>query len=187
MESHFLFWDKSLFIFINRDLGNAVFDTVCPILRTKETWIPLYLLIAFFAYKKHGKQALLWLVVALLTVLFTDQTAHLFKIIFERQRPCNEASILPSLILRVAHCNNSFSFFSAHAANHFGQSFIFHSLFKNRIISIAFFCWALAISFAQVYVGVHYPSDVIVGALVGIGIGFLFSTLEKRVALYFTK
>jgi membrane-associated phospholipid phosphatase len=101
------------------------------------------------------------LVVALLTILLTDQTAHLFKVLFERPRPCNEASLLSSLILRVDHCNASFSFFSAHAANHFGQAYIYHSIFKNKKASVGFFAWATAIAFAQVYVGVHYPLDVI--------------------------
>lgn len=182
MESALLHWDKAFFVFINRDLGNAVFDFVCPIFRAKETWIPLYLIVAFFTYKKHGKQALIWLGVALVTILLTDQTAHLFKVVFERPRPCNEATLLSSLLLRVDHCSSSFSFFSAHAANHFGQAFIYHSIFKNKIASGGFFAWATAIAFAQVYVGVHYPSDVIVGAIAGIGIGLLCTEIGKGVS-----
>lgn len=181
MESALLAWDKAFFVFINRDLGNAVFDFICPIIRAKETWIPLYIIVAFFTCKKHRKHALVWLGVALITILFTDQTAHLFKVLFERPRPCNEASLLSSLILRVDHCNNSFSFFSAHAANHFGQAYIYHSIFKNRIASIGFFAWAVAIAFAQVYVGVHYPSDVIIGGMMGIIIGVIIIHFKTKV------
>jgi undecaprenyl-diphosphatase len=147
MESALLHWDKTFFVFINRDLGNAVFDFVCPILRTKETWIPLYIIVAFFTYKKHGKQALIWLGVALVTILLTDQTAHLFKVVFERPRPCNEATLLSSLILRVDHCSNSFSFFSAHAANHFGQAFIYHSIFQKQNSLRYFLCLGNGYSF----------------------------------------
>lgn len=181
MESALLAWDKAFFVFINQDLSNAIFDFICPIFRAKETWIPLYIIVAFFTYKKHRKHALVWLGVALLTILLTDQTAHLFKVLFERPRPCNEASLLSSLILRVDHCNNSFSFFSAHAANHFGQAYIYHSIFKNRIASFGFFAWAAAIAFAQVYVGVHYPLDVIFGAISGLGIGAICVKLSKKV------
>jgi undecaprenyl-diphosphatase len=184
MESAILAWDKAFFIFINRDLSNSVLDLLCPIIRTKETWIPLYILVAFFTYKKYGKQALLWLGVALITILLTDQSAHLFKIMFQRPRPCNEASLLSSLILRVDHCNNSFSFFSAHAANHFGQAYIYHSIFKHKIASVGCFAWAFVISFSQVYVGVHYPSDVIVGALFGLCIGFVMILITKKMTYY---
>lgn len=183
MESTILVWDKVLFVFVNRDLSNAVFDVLCPIIRTKETWIPLYILVAFFTYKKYGKPSIVWLGIALLTILLTDQTAHLFKIVFERVRPCNEASLLSSLILRVDHCNNSFSFISAHAANHFGQAIIYHSIFKNKIASFGFFTWASAIAFSQVYVGVHYPTDVIVGAIIGISIGALLSIYGTKLVV----
>ena len=181
MESALLAWDKAFFVFINRDLGNAIFDFICPIFRAKETWIPLYLIVAFFTYKKYGKQALVWFGIALVTILLTDQCAHLFKVLFERPRPCNEASLLSSLILRVDHCNNSFSFFSAHAANHFGQAYIYHNIFKNNKSSVGFFAWATAIAFAQVYVGVHYPLDVIGGAISGLCIGALCVKLSKKV------
>lgn len=181
MDSTVFVWDKAFFVFVNQDLSNSIFDLLCPIIRKKETWIPLYILVAFFTYKKHGKQALIWFGVALLTILLTDQTAHLFKVLFERPRPCNEASLLSSLILRVDHCNNSFSFFSAHAANHFGQAYIYHSIFKNRIASFGFFAWAAAIAFAQVYVGVHYPLDVIFGAISGLCIGAICVKLSKKV------
>ena len=181
MESALLAWDKAFFVFINRDLGNAIFDFICPIFRAKETWIPLYLIVAFFTYKKYGKQALVWFGIALVTILLTDQCAHLFKVLFERPRPCNEASLLSSLILRVDHCNNSFSFFSAHAANHFGQAYIYHNIFKNNKASVGFFAWATAIAFAQVYVGVHYPSDVIIGGMMGIIIGVVIIHFKTKV------
>ncbi len=187
MEPTLIVWDKACFVFVNRDLSNIVFDMLCPIIRTKETWIPLYIVVAFFTYKKYRKQALIWLGIALLTILLTDQVAHLFKVVFERPRPCNEASLLSSLILRVEHCNNSYSFFSAHAANHFGQAFIYHRIFKNRIASVSFFVWATAIAFAQVYVGVHYPSDVIVGGIVGTCISLLVSKYGLKIAARITK
>lgn len=166
--------ENDIFFFINRTIENPVFNFLCPVLRDKRTWIPLYVLLAFMLLKRDSKSGLIWVVVAVLTAVASDQISMLFKNYFERIRPCHDEEILHWLRISV-RCPDSFSFVSAHACSHFAQAFLYHHLFKNKHASILFFTWAFVISLSQVYVGVHYPSDVLAGAVLGLIIGFVMS------------
>lgn len=166
-------FDKALFFFINQGLANPVMDVVCPILREKLTWIPLYMGIALAVYKKYGKLLFPIAVVAVLTILLTDQiSSSLIKPSFQRLRPCNDPALQQQVRLLLSHCGAGFSFVSSHAANHFGLAAFFSFSVGRRPLWIALlFFWAFAIAFSQVYVGVHYPLDVAAGALLGVCIG----------------
>lgn len=166
--------DYQFFQFINTACANPVADVVCPILRNKATWIPLYLLLAFYIYK-HFSTKLLWFILfGALTVLLSDQTAsHIVKPLVHRLRPCNNPDFQNQVRLLVEHCGNGFSFVSAHAANHFALSTFFVLTFPKNKWNNLFYLWAAIISLSQVYVGVHFPADVAGGALLGIAIGAL--------------
>ena len=166
-------WDHDLFIQLNSKWTNPFFDTLMPFMRHSITWIPLYLFILVFVLLNFRTKAFWWIIFFLVTVALTDMTgAKLFKYGFERIRPCNNPAMLEHLRLLV-RCPGGYSFISNHAANHFGMAtflfFTFHHLLKNRLWLA--FLWAGSIGYAQVYVGVHYPSDIAGGMALGIIFG----------------
>jgi len=164
--------DEQFFYFINGDLSNPIFDFVLPLLRNKFFWIPLYayfLYLIFNTFKKRG-----WLVLFgfLFTIAIADNVSNRgFKKNIERPRPCQT---LQDINERV-HCGGGYSFTSNHATNHFAMAFymIMAFGFKHKRAKAALIGWAAAIAFAQVYVGVHYPLDVLAGGVLGALIGWL--------------
>lgn len=175
--------DTKAFLAIHQGTANDFFDVIMPVLRNKLTWVPLYLFFAFFAIRKYKIGGLIVIGLAAGTVLIADQfAASLMKPAFERLRPCNEPNLVDQ-IRNIVTCGSGYSFISAHATNHFALA-VFFSHFFNQIkqakwIFWIFMFWASAVSFAQVYVGVHYPLDVTIGALSGIIIGYLITRLTN--------
>lgn len=176
--------DQQLFIIIHNDLANSFFDGLMPIIRNANTWIPLYAGFIYFIFKKYKIHGLYIFAATLLIVALTDQfSAGFMKPNFERLRPCHEP-ILAEYIRGLIDCGGQYGFISSHATNHFGLAVILSWFFKEsynlRYSSWLFYTWASLISFAQVYVGKHYPGDVFIGALSGIFIGwFILSLLQK--------
>lgn len=161
--------DKELFALINTQWSNAFLDLLLPYWRTKTTWIPLYILLFLIIGKDRGFKIIWVLIVLGLTIALADQiSSEWIKKIVERVRPCNDSS-LPT-VRNLIHCGSGFSFTSSHATNHFAlvmQLFlIFRMTWKTRYF-VALFIWAALIAYAQIYVGVHYPLDVLAGGLLG--------------------
>lgn len=151
-----------------------MFDGLLPWLRNAVFWAPLYLFILVFMLLNFGKKGLIWSITFLCTVAITDLVgAKVFKEGFERLRPCSDPAFSASVRLLLRNCSDSFSFVSNHAANHFGIAtfafFTFRGVFKKW--TYLAFAWALLIGYAQVYVGVHYPLDIVGGALLGMIVG----------------
>jgi len=169
-------WDQWLFIQINNQQSNSFFDSVMPYLRNSFYWAPLYLFLLLFVTVNFKGRGWWWVLFAVMTVILCDFVSS--KIIKEnifRLRPCNEPNIAAWVHVLVGYRPQSSSFTSSHAANHFGMAmFIFYTL-RTRFKKwpVLFFFWAFSISFAQVYVGVHYPIDILSGGLIGILIGYL--------------
>ncbi len=171
-----LTFDKYFFKVINNYWSNTFFDWLMPWLRNSEMWYPLYLFLILFIVINYKKTGWIWLLFALGTVILCDFVSS--KIIKEniiRLRPCNEPDIASWVHVLVGYSPQSSSFTSSHATNHFGMAMFFYLTLKQRFDkwTILFFFWAFSISFAQVYVGVHYPIDIICGGLIGILIGYL--------------
>lgn len=169
--------DQRLFIAIHSDFANSFFDGLMPIIRNAKTWIPLYLVFLFLIFKKHKARGFYILLATVLIVALTDQfSAGFMKPYFERLRPCHEPSIA-QYIRNLIDCGGQYGFISSHATNHFGLAVILSWFFKKsyhfRYATWTFFTWAALISYAQVYVGKHYPGDVLVGALSGLFIGWI--------------
>ena|SRR2546428_6532534 len=173
--------DRKLFIFINSDLSNSFFDWIMPWLRNPLFWAPLYVFMIIFFIKEYKIKGLYLIGFLLLTFAIADYTsASIIKPIFQRLRPCNDVSMAGQINLLV-NCGKGFSFVSSHATNHFAIALFLIGTFGNRWrwVIVASLIWAAAISFAQVYVGVHYPIDVFCGGLLGALIGALVSSLQK--------
>jgi membrane-associated phospholipid phosphatase len=167
-------YDLHAFYFVNLHLQNSFFDFIMPIARNPVSWIPLYAIILFFVIKIYKKQSWKIFVITAINVLITDQlSSSVIKPWIRRLRPCNNPVVSIHMHQLVA-CGSGFSFVSSHACNHFGLALIFIFIFKNYIkwIIPATLFWATLISFAQVYVGLHYPVDVICGGMLGSMIGF---------------
>ncbi|MCU0422107.1 MAG: phosphatase PAP2 family protein [Bacteroidia bacterium] len=168
--------DTVWFLAVNNGLENSFFNMICPFLREPKMWIPLYLILVYVWYKQFGTKAFLLLAIAGVLVGVADQfSANLIKNTFERLRPCNQP-LLKDQVHLLVNCGKGFSFISAHATNHFALAIYVIVLMGNKFKFLYYAAplWAASIAFSQVYVGVHYPFDVICGAIVGSILGFLF-------------
>jgi undecaprenyl-diphosphatase len=175
--------DRSWFLKINTEWISAAGDFIFPILRYPKNWIPLYALLLCYALFKFKWKALPWILFAVICITLTDQiSSHVLKGFFNRLRPCQQPGLREIARLLVDHCPGNASFTSSHAVNHFGiATFFFLTLrpyFKKW--TWLFFLWAAAICYAQVYVGVHYPGDVICGAALGLLLGWIPAFLFKK-------
>lgn len=181
--------DQQLFLLINRDFANSFFDFILPAFRNPFFWSPFYLFIVVFLILNFKKKGLIILGFLLLTFFLSDQiSSHLIKPLVERLRPCNEPSFSNYVRLLVP-CGSGFSFTSSHATNHFAIAFYLIILgfqFKRWLFPVLFF-WAFFISIAQVYVGVHYPFDILCGAILGSTIGIGTSFFTKKFFNFNTK
>ncbi len=176
--------DQQIFHFINHDLANSFFDWLMPILRNAKNWIPLYLFIIVFCIWKFKKAGIVIIVMLALSAGFADFTsASMVKPLVKRLRPCNDPVISKTDTLRINGCGTGYSFPSTHATDHFAMAFFMIFLFRRqwKWIWLWGILWAGSISFAQVYVGVHYPIDVFCGALYGVLVGWLFFLLYRKI------
>ena len=182
-------FDQQLFLKLNGEWTNPVFDFILPYFRDSVFWAPLYIFMLVFVIINYGKKGWLWALGFLCTVAIADIVgAQVIKEGFKRIRPCNDPYIMDQVRLLVKHCSGGFSFTSNHAANHFGiatfVSLTFYSTFRRWMH--LFYLWAFFVSYAQVYVGVHYPFDILGGALLGILAGVLTATVFNKKAGSFT-
>ena len=170
--------DKALFQSVNTGMTNDVFDALIPWLREPVFWAPVYLFIIGFCLFNFGKKGyfiIVFLALAAGTADFVSNTV--IKKNVQRLRPCRALGA-DEVITRV-HCGSGYSFTSNHAANHFAISWylIFLLPAYRRNLKMGLAAWAVAVAFAQVYVGVHYPLDVLSGALLGVCIAYFWSAM----------
>ena len=170
-----LHWDAVLFQFINGSLSNVLFDAVLPWCRERWFWAPLYLFVAVFSWVNFGRRGW-WVVLGIgAAVALADFTSSsLIKKNVQRLRPCNDPAMAAHVHLRVPSCGSGYSFTSSHATNHFAVAVFLVGMFGrlSRRVRPALLLWAGSIALAQVYVGVHYPGDVLCGAALGSAIGW---------------
>lgn len=176
-------WDQWLFIQVNDHQTNPFFDSIMPYLRIAYFWTPLYLFLFLFITSNFRGRGLWWSVIFLCTVSLCDMTSSkLVKESFERLRPCGDPDFFEYVRLLVENCSGTYSFTSSHAANHFGMAtFIFLTLKPviGKWVWLAYL-WAAAIGYAQVYVGVHYPFDILGGAAIGFLFGWLLGVFFNK-------
>ena len=174
--------DFGLFTKINREWTNSFFDHVLPFLRESEIWLPFYLFLLVFALLNYSKQGGWWCVTLGMTAIISDLiSSSIIKPWVGRLRPCMDPVISPYVRMLAKYCPENGSFTSSHACNHLSAAvFIFLTLRHTSNWWGLVFVWAFAISYAQIYVGVHYPTDIIGGFVLGGVIGFLMSLFFKK-------
>lgn len=165
--------DISLFSYINQGLSSDFLDFVLVPIRYEKFWIPFYVFLLVFILMNISKYYWFSLIVIFGTIGTADiVSSHIIKPLVERPRPCHSNSGMENVNFRV-RCGVGYSFTSSHATNHFATATILFLVLGGlrKKWMYLLFLWAGAISFAQVYVGVHYPIDILAGTLLGISIG----------------
>jgi len=148
-------------------------------------WAPLYLALLIFLAIKYKKRFFVILLLLVLGVFFADTgSVKLFKNVFERLRPCHEPALEGLVHIVNGRCGGMYGFVSSHASNCFFAATISGLLIRKRWFSISMICWAAIIGYSRIYLGVHYPGDIICGAafgaLVGWGIFKLYEIIDVK-------
>lgn len=173
--------DKQAMIFLN-NLGSSTFDPFWILVSEKWFWIPLYVIFLYFLYKNFNKKSLFYILLFVaLGITASDQIANIFKFGFERLRPCHDPSL--EGLLREVKCGGKFGFYSAHSSNSFFVATYLTILLGKKIKQLPYFLfvWAAIVAYSRVYLGMHFPGDIIIGAIMGILLALFFGTLAKKV------
>ncbi len=177
-------WDYALFNFFNHACANGFLDAIVPHWREMEFWFPFYaMLILFLLMNFPWKKALILIAFLFATVGVTDFTgSQIIKDTVERPRPCHEGTVVDARTFALVGCGSGYSFVSNHAANHMAIAvFLVVTIgFISRYFNYFILFWAITIGLGQIYVGVHYPSDVLAGFILGALIGYLLGSLFNR-------
>jgi membrane-associated phospholipid phosphatase len=179
--------DRNLFEFVNDHLHNNFLDFFMSLMRNSSTWYPLYIFMLAFVLLNFKKDIWWWVVFAITTVYLSNYiSSNLIKENIFRLRPCNDPTLNYKINFLIGYRPQSSSFTSSHACNHFAMATFFYFTLKKYIgkITWLFLLWAAIICFAQVYVGVHFPLDVVSGGIIGYLFGYLSATsFNKRYSL----
>ncbi|HUZ59362.1 MAG TPA: phosphatase PAP2 family protein [Hanamia sp.] len=177
-------FDYRLFAKMNGQWHNSFFDVFFPFIREPTVWVPFYFFLVVFITLNFKTRGWLWVLFFLLNVILSDQvSSHLIKDNFWRLRPCHDPFLFGHIRFLVAYCPVSSSFTSSHAVNHFAAAMFIFTTFKKALSpkwGYFLFLWAFAISYAQVYVGVHFPFDVFCGIILGVILGYIPATIFNR-------
>ena len=165
--------DSYLFLYLN-NLGSQYYDNFWIFLSRTEANVMFYLVV-LIAYiysinnKKRTKILFLLIIAIVILITISDQTSNLFKDSFQRLRPCYNELISDSLRLVKDSCGGRYGFFSAHASNSFSLAIFFGLLLRssNKLLILLFAIYAFLISYSRIYLGVHYPIDILVGTIFG--------------------
>lgn len=175
----FLVYDEQLFLYLN-NLGSSGFDSFWVFISAKWSWIPLYALFLYLLYVNFGvKKTVYVLVFIILGLIVSDQVSVVFKNEIMRLRPCHDEGLIPHM--RVVQCGGKYGFYSSHASNTFMLASFLNILMskKYKYFSVLIFAWAGIVSYSRIYLGVHFPLDILVGGTMGYGIGSIVAFISK--------
>ncbi|MCL6268315.1 phosphatase PAP2 family protein [Flagellimonas myxillae] len=174
-------WDQDTFIYLN-SLGSEPYDFFWTMVTKISVWTPLFLwFLVLFLLKFPKKEAFTRITSVIGLALFITGLTHWTKIVFKRLRPNNNEEI--NSYIRILETPSDFSFFSGHAASSVAIALLVYLLLRSKIKWVGlFFIWPLLFTTSRIYVGVHYPLDILVGAIVGLLSGILFYRLHRAIA-----
>lgn len=185
MLDTFKSFDYKLFSKINGEWHNSFFDVFFPFTREALFWVPFYLFLVLFVTINFKKYGWWWTLFFIINVFISDFiSSSIIKELVFHLRPCHDPAIADKIRFLVKYCPGSSGFTSSHAVNHFAAAMFIFATLKQKVNSnwlALIFVWAFIPSYAQVYVGVHFPTDIIGGIIVGLMIGYLVAYLFNRV------
>jgi undecaprenyl-diphosphatase len=175
--------DHQLFLFLN-SANSPFWDKIMYFLSEVFVWIPLYLAILLYLAKEYRIRFLVILLFIIISVTIADQGALLIKNTVHRYRPCHEPSLQGLVHTVKGVCGGMYGFVSSHAANSFNVALLSLMMVKKRWFSIFIIIWAAAVSYSRIYLGVHYPGDVLGGSILGAFVGWsmyrLYCYIDKK-------
>ena len=173
--------DRSVFLFLN-NLGSESFDQFWIMISATWIWVPLYIIFLYLLFKNYKLRNLVFILIFIaLGVTVSDQLAGVFKTGIGRLRPCHDPTLTG--MMRAVKCGGQFGFYSSHAANTFFiATFMSLLLYKKfRLLPYILIGWAIIVSYSRIYLGVHFPLDILMGSLMGFFTGGFFATLALKV------
>ncbi len=168
--------DQQLFIFLN-SAHSPFWDQVMHAISGKLIWVPLYLGILITIGIKYKRKFLVILLFIAVAAAFSDQASVLIKNMVQRLRPCHDPALQGIVHLFRGECGGLYGFVSSHATNSFDVALLSLLFIKRRWFSVSIVIWALVVGYSRIYLGVHYPGDVICGSILGAVIGWGFYNL----------
>jgi undecaprenyl-diphosphatase len=175
--------DKQLFLFLN-SFHSPFWDKVMWIISYPPTWIPLYLAIIVVLILKYRKKMIIMFLVIVLLITVADQVSVFIKNSVKRPRPCYENTLEGKVHTINGQCGGRYGFVSSHASNSFAVALLTIGLLRKRWVTISIVIWALTVGYSRIYLGVHYPGDVlfgsVLGALTGWGAYILFDFVDRK-------
>ena len=172
--------DIKLFTFLNGHY-NAYFDQFMWLVSSRLAWIPMCLALLYVVFRNNWRNGLAALLLIALTITLSDQiSSSIIKHAVERLRPTHTEALIPIVHTVNGYMSGLYGFVSSHAANSFGVAMILSLLFKNRWFTMLMFLWATILSYSRIYLGVHFPGDIIGGMIVGLAVASLLFFLYKK-------
>lgn len=185
MLEQLLQYDTELFLYLNK-LGSPTWDSFWLLITNEFTFVPLYAILLYLIYKSYGLNSMLIFIVTIaLMITFTDQITNLFKHTFQRPRPCRLDELVNEGMRYIAERCGRYGFFSGHSSNSMAAA-VFGGLLLKKHYKYPLFLlilWSLIVAYSRIYVGVHYPIDLVCGLAFGAIAGFLF----YKLGLYLNK
>jgi undecaprenyl-diphosphatase len=172
--------DTQLFLWLN-SFHSPSWDKIMWFVSGKTEWIPLYLFLITYTVYRFRKQSILIISFAIVAVILADQIAvHAFKEVFERLRPSHDPNIQHQVHIVNNYRGGLYGFISNHAANTFALAAYLSFVLREKYLSYLLFVWAALVSYSRIYLGVHYPGDILCGAGLGLLIGWVLSTAHRK-------
>ena len=177
----FIDFDQELLLKLNGS-DSLFWDGFMWLSTNKLTWIPLAVVLLYVIFKNNKiKEALLIITLLALVITFADQIASgICKPFFARFRPTQDPELMYQIDIVNGYRGGMYGFISSHAANTFGVAVFLTLVFKSASVAIILFIWAILNAFSRIYLGVHYPGDILFGILVGVGVGFLIYVIYRK-------
>ncbi len=162
--------DKSIFFFFN-GMHSPFWDVIMALFTRTEYWLIIYAVLIYYIIKRYKLKAVIILIAVALSIVVADQFSGIIKDTVQRLRPTHDPT-MQGLVHNVLSRGGMYSYFSAHASNTFAVATLLSLILKNRNFNILIFCWAAVVSYTRLYLGVHFPFDILTGILFGMLLGW---------------